>query len=86
MRVFLSAVTVDTTSAALPYVTPTAVFASGGFGGGTLTLSVAGDDNVFVPFATLTAAGVIVVNSPGSFQVKAALTGASAASLTVASL
>lgn len=62
-----------------------AMYASGTWGGGTLTLTVGQPDGTFysIPAAELTADGTVFVDIPGAANVRATLAGATSPSLTV---
>lgn len=61
--------------------------ASGGFGGGTLTIKVADSSGTYISLGTdavLTAAGVVNFLLPPGFTIRGTLAGASGATLTLA--
>jgi hypothetical protein len=82
MPKLLDAVAGNTTGTAHTFNNPVAVYASGTFNGGTVTILSAAPGGTFVSIKTMTAPENFVVDPPGVFQLRADFTG-SGASVTV---
>ena len=82
--------TSDTTSSGVSHTSQTAVHVTGTFDGATVTIEVSLDDSAYVKAdntageARLTVPGVVPINHPGSYYIRASVLGAkSSTNITV---